>query len=168
MTLPDVSSLLDVLVSKTRAHFSTMPEALQNVQLVGLHTGGVWVAEAIARELELPRPVGTLDIGFWRDDFYHQGLAPNRRSTSLPFDIEGAHILLVDDVIMSGRTIRAAMNELFDFGRPERITLVSLIALPGRELPIQPDVVGLDLSLPAGQRIKLTGPDPLMLTLKET
>ncbi|MCM5704625.1 bifunctional pyr operon transcriptional regulator/uracil phosphoribosyltransferase PyrR [Larsenimonas salina] len=165
MTLPSVPALLDRLAAATRAH---LDEAPTPPTLVGLHTGGVWVAQALAERLGLDGPIGTLDIGFWRDDFDRQGLPATRRSTELPFEIEGAHVLLIDDVVMSGRTIRAAMNELFDFGRPERITLAALIDLPGRELPIQPDLVGERLTLPMGQRVKLNGPDPLSLSLKES
>ncbi len=83
--------------------------------------------------------------------------------SELPFEIEGQHLVLIDDVLMSGRTIRAALNELFDYGRPASVTLVCLLGLNARELPIRPDVVGATLSLAPEQRIKLIGPEPLAL-----
>lgn len=88
------------------------------------------------------------------------------RPSELPFDIEDQHLVLIDDVLMSGRTIRAALNELFDYGRPASVTLVCLLDLNARELPIRPDIVGATLSLEPNQRVKLTGPDPLTITLK--
>lgn len=135
--------------------------------IIGIRTGGVWLAEDLQRRLGLDDTYGSLDISFYRDDFERLGLNPQVRPSELPVDTEDRHILLVDDVIMSGRTIRAAMNEIFDYGRPASITLATLVDLGSRELPIQPDLVGQRMSLKDGQRIKLLGPEPLRLELRE-
>ena len=110
--------------------------------------------------------MGILDVSFYRDDFTKKGLHPQVSPSVLPFEIDDQHIVLIDDVLMSGRTIRAAMNELFDYGRPASITLVCLLDLNARELPIRPDIVGEVLELPANQRVKVQGPSPLALELK--
>ena len=107
--------------------------------------------------------LGILDVSFYRDDFTRSGLHPQVRPSELPFEIDGQHLVLVDDVLMSGRTIRAALNELFDYGRPASVTLVCLLDLNARELPIRPDVVGQTLSLAPNERVKLRGPAPLVL-----
>ncbi|WP_431024776.1 bifunctional pyr operon transcriptional regulator/uracil phosphoribosyltransferase PyrR [Halomonas sp. H5] len=167
MTLPEIPALLDSLEARLELCLDRLAVERDRLALVGIHTGGVWVAEQLHGRLGLPTPLGTLDIGFWRDDFDHQGLPEGIRASELPFAVEGRDILLVDDVIMSGRTIRAALNELFDYGRPRRVLLASLLSLPGRELPIQPDACGAELSLAPGQRVKLQGPDPLTLSLVE-
>ncbi|AZZ90074.1 bifunctional pyr operon transcriptional regulator/uracil phosphoribosyltransferase PyrR [Hahella sp. KA22] len=135
--------------------------------LVGIHTGGVWVARRLQSLLGWDGPVGELDISFYRDDFTRIGLNPKVKASSLPFETEGRDVVLVDDVIMSGRTIRAAMNELFDFGRPASILLVALMDVGGRDLPIQPDVVGASRRLESNQRVKLLGPAPLAVELRE-
>ena len=109
--------------------------------------------------------LGILDISFYRDDFDERGLSAHAKGSDLPDSIEDRDIILVDDVLMSGRTIRAAMNEIFDYGRPTSIQLVCLLDIGQRQLPIQADVVGAKIELIAGQKIKLSGPDPLALTL---
>lgn len=133
--------------------------------LIGIRTGGVWLAERLAKHLGITDPVGVLDISFYRDDFTQLGLNPKVGASMLPVPTEGRDILLVDDVLMTGRTIRAAMNELFDFGRPKSVSLLSLLDVNGRELPIQADVVGGKLTLEPGEQVKLNGPEPLSLTL---
>jgi pyrimidine operon attenuation protein/uracil phosphoribosyltransferase len=138
-----------------------------NPAIVGLHTGGVWVAQALHQHLNVKEALGTLDISFYRDDFTHKGIHPEVKPSALPFEIEDRHIILVDDVIMSGRTIRAALNELFDYGRPASVTLVALVDLNARELPIRADIVGQQVALLPHQRIKLSGPNPLRLELRE-
>jgi pyrimidine operon attenuation protein/uracil phosphoribosyltransferase len=132
-------------------------------RFIGIRTGGVWVARALLDALGSEVQMGTLDVSFYRDDFSQNGLHPQVRPSELPFEIEGQHLILIDDVLMSGRTIRAAMNELFDYGRPASVTLVCLLDLDAGELPIRPTVVGATLALQAGQRVKLTGPAPLAL-----
>lgn len=129
--------------------------------MVGIHTGGVWVANALHQKLSLEQPLSTLDINFYRDDFSRIGMNPQVKPSNLPSQIDDRHIILVDDVLHTGRTIRAAMNEIFDYGRPASITLVCMIERSGREIPIQADVVGQHLHLDDNQHIKLTGPEPL-------
>lgn len=134
--------------------------------MIGIRTGGVWLADYLHKRLNLKEPYGELDISFYRDDFSRIGLNPSVKPSHLPFATEGRDIILVDDVIMSGRTIRAAMNELFDYGRPASIILATLIDLGARELPIAPDVVGQVMRLQRQQRLKLLGPSPLRVELR--
>ena len=113
-----------------------------NVAIVGIHSGGAWLAERLARDLNLVDRLGVLDVSFYRDDFAQKGLHADVKPTQIAFDVAGATILLVDDVLYTGRTIRAALNALFDYGRPARIELACLIDRGGREVPIQPDYTG--------------------------
>lgn len=138
---------------------------LDDPAMIGIHTGGAWVARQLDRLLDLDQPSGLLDISFYRDDFTQIGVNPQVRPSEIPFEIDDRNIILVDDVLHTGRTIRAAMNEIFDYGRPASITLVTLIERGGRELPIQPDVIGLSPPLALQDRIKLSGPDPLSLEI---
>lgn len=131
--------------------------------MVGIHTGGVWVAERLHRQLALPEPLGCLDISFYRDDFTRIGLHPQVNPSYLPVAVDDRHIILVDDVLQSGRTIRAALNVLFDYGRPASVLLAILVERDGRELPIEPDVVGWHARLAKGEHLKLVGPDPLRI-----
>jgi len=133
--------------------------------VVGIHKGGVWIANALRQRLHIEEPLGELNIAFYRDDFSRIGMHPSVQPSKLPFDVDGRHIILVDDVLYTGRTIRAALNEIFDYGRPASIRLAVLVDRGERELPIQPDVVGTTLSLPKGQHVKLTGPSPLSLVV---
>jgi pyrimidine operon attenuation protein/uracil phosphoribosyltransferase len=135
--------------------------AIENPLMVGIHTGGVWVATALHEKLGIDEQLATLDISFYRDDFSRIGMNPKVKPSKLPPVVDKRDIILVDDVLQTGRTIRAAMNEIFDYGRPASISLVCLVDRSGRELPIQADIVGQHLSLTAGQHIKLTGPSPL-------
>jgi pyrimidine operon attenuation protein / uracil phosphoribosyltransferase len=123
--------------------------------IVGIHTGGVWVAEKLAAKLGI-KAVGQLAVTLHRDDFARRGLHPQKRSTAIGFDVDGANILLVDDVLQSGRTIRAALNELFDFGRPASVCLAVLVDRGGRELPIQADFVAMTMPLTREQRLELS------------
>lgn len=136
--------------------------------LIGIQTGGVWLAQALNERLAEPLPLGSLDITFYRDDFTRRGLHPKVQPSQLPFAIEGRAIVLVDDVLMTGRTIRAAMNELFDFGRPASITLAVLFDIGHRQLPISADICGQTLALPPHQRVELRGPAPLVADIIET
>lgn len=131
--------------------------------MIGIHTGGVWVADRLHEVLELAEPLGHLDISFYRDDFTRIGMHPQVRPSYLPTGIDDRHLILVDDVLQSGRTIRAALNVLFDYGRPASVILVTLSERDGRELPIEPNVVGLHAKLEPGEQIKLSGPHPLVL-----
>lgn len=161
--LPEVAPLLDSLSIKLTSYLEQ--RGITQPLLIGIHTGGVWVAEALRQKMQVNWPLGTLDISFYRDDYSKTGLNPSVKPSNLPFATENQHLVLIDDVLMSGRTIRAAMNEIFDYGRPASITLVTLLSLPGRELPIQPDCYGLQLDLPTNKRVKLSGPVPLEFNL---
>ena len=161
MNLPDPATLLPQMATALTAHLQQ--RQISQPRFIGIRTGGIWVAEALLQHLGLQAPLGTLDVSFYRDDFSQSGLHPQVRPSALPFEIEGQHLVLIDDVLMSGRTIRAALNELFDYGRPASVTLVCLLDLNAGELPIRPDVVGASLSLAPLERVKLLGPTPLTL-----
>ncbi|MHB1565682.1 MAG: bifunctional pyr operon transcriptional regulator/uracil phosphoribosyltransferase PyrR [Acidiferrobacter sp.] len=135
--------------------------------LIGIHTGGAWIAERLHRRLGLTEPLGGLDISFYRDDFSRVGMNPQVRTSHLPVAIDGRHLVLVDDVLHTGRTVRAAMNEIFDYGRPASVALAVLLVRDGRELPIQPDIVGATVTLRPTEHIKLTGPNPLGIKIIE-
>jgi pyrimidine operon attenuation protein/uracil phosphoribosyltransferase len=139
---------------------------LVNPLMIGIRTGGVWIAEQMHRRLNISEPLGLLDISFYRDDFSQIGVNPNVKPSQLPPHIEGRDIILIDDVFYTGRTIRAAMSEIFDYGRPNQIVLAVLIERDGRQIPLRPDCFGATIKLDAGQRIKLTGPEPLGVHLE--
>ena len=143
------------------------PTASLDPIMIGIHTGGVWVAEQLHTELNLSSSLGSININFYRDDFSRIGLHPQVSASEIPENVEGRHLILVDDVLQTGRTIRAALNEIFSYGRPDSVRLAVLVERGDRELPIQPDVVGLKLPLAAHQHIKLTGPETLALVLSE-
>ncbi|SDH45994.1 pyrimidine operon attenuation protein / uracil phosphoribosyltransferase [Pseudomonas benzenivorans] len=164
MNLPDPAELLPQMASALIKHLNH--RQIAEPRFIGIRTGGVWVARALLETLGNHEPLGILDVSFYRDDFTQSGLHPQVKPSELPFEIEGQHLVLIDDVLMSGRTIRAALNELFDYGRPASVTLACLLDLNARELPIRPDVVGATLSLAANQRVKLSGPTPLTLELQ--
>ena len=157
--IADMATQLGEVVSRTGNNHPAM---------VGIHTGGVWIAEHLHRQLGIDEPLGSLDISFYRDDFTRIGMNPVVKPSQLPFSIDDRHIILVDDVLHTGRTIRAALNELFDYGRPASIILATLIERGGRELPIQANVVGRHIQLNPGEHIKLSGPDPLTLEVQTT
>lgn len=136
--------------------------------MIGIHTGGAWLAQRLHRQLAIPDPLGTLDISFYRDDFTRIGMNPEVKPSHIPFPVDDRHIILVDDVLQTGRTIRAAMNEIFDYGRPASIMLATLVERSGRELPIQPNVVGIRPPLNLDQHITLNGPDPLSLVIGDS
>lgn len=138
--------------------------------LIGIHSGGVWIAKALAEILSsdfFDASLGTLNIAYYRDDFTRIGMHPQVMPSDLPFAVDNRQLLLVDDVLHSGRTVRAALNEIFDYGRPAAVTLAVLIERDGRELPIQADIVGQTIELNQNQQIKLTNDDALKLELKE-
>jgi pyrimidine operon attenuation protein/uracil phosphoribosyltransferase len=139
---------------------------LINPLMIGIRTGGVWIAEQMHERLNISEPLGLLDISFYRDDFSQIGVNPNVKPSQLPPQIEGRDIILIDDVFYTGRTIRAALNEIFDYGRPNQVVLAVLIERDGRQIPLCPDCVGASITLNAGQRIKLTGPEPLAIHLQ--
>ena len=135
------------------------------VRLIGIRTGGVWLAQRMTETLNLEEPPGELNIAFYRDDFSRIGMHPTVEPSVLNFDINDKHLLLIDDILFTGRTVRAAMNEIFDYGRPASIGLAVLVDRGGRELPVQADVVGMEVSLKTNEHVKLSGPDPLNLEL---
>ncbi|HNO75889.1 bifunctional pyr operon transcriptional regulator/uracil phosphoribosyltransferase PyrR [Nitrosomonas mobilis] len=149
MLLPDAEQLLAGLIERLRPVITT------DTVIVGIHTGGVWLARRIHDALHLSMPIGMLDISFYRDDYSKIGLHPQVRPSELPFSIEDRKILLVDDVLFTGRTVRAAVNELFDYGRPACIHLAVLVDRGGRELPISPQYTGAELSLPGNSMLEL-------------
>ena len=168
LATPD--ELLAQLADKLRTLLND--KAIHNPLMVGIHTGGAWVATRLYHQLNtadplFSDPLASLDISFYRDDFSRIGMNPKVKPSDLPSDVEDRHIILVDDVLHTGRTIRAAMNELFDYGRPASITLVCLIDRSGRELPLQADIVGQHADLNEGEHIKLTGPEPLAFELQK-
>jgi pyrimidine operon attenuation protein / uracil phosphoribosyltransferase len=127
--------------------------------LVGIWSGGAWLAERLQRELLLDGEHGVISSALHRDDFSSRGMTAGADHTRLPFEIEGRHILLVDDVLFTGRTIRAVVNELFDFGRPASVTLAVLVDRGGRELPIDAAYSAARITLPAHQRLSLVRDD---------
>ena len=130
-----------------------------NTVLVGIWSGGAWLAERLQRELALEGEHGVISSALHRDDFSSRGMTAGADHTRLPFEIEGRHILLVDDVLYTGRTIRAVVNELFDFGRPASVTLAVLVDRGGRELPIAAAYSAARITLPAYQRLSLVRDD---------
>lgn len=158
-TQPDVPHMLQQMVSHLQ---SLLKERnIADPLMIGIHTGGVWIAEFLHQALAIQDPLGSLNITFYRDDFSRMGMHPQVQPSQLPFAIEDRHIILVDDVLHTGRTIRAALNEIFDYGRPASVILAALIERNGKELPICADVVGQVLNLNLEQHVKLTGPEPL-------
>lgn len=161
--LPDAEALFQQLSSDIKRFISE--HNIQRPLLVGIRTGGDWIAQRLQEELDLPER-GILDISFYRDDFDERGLPANAKGSSFPDSIEDRNIILVDDVLMSGRTIRAAMNEIFDYGRPNSINLAVLLDIGRRQLPIQADIIGAKIELKEGKKAKLSGPTPFSLSLE--
>jgi pyrimidine operon attenuation protein / uracil phosphoribosyltransferase len=147
--LPDAEKLCEQLARELK---SVVKPA---TAMVGIHTGGAWVAERLHAALALKFPLGLLDPAFYRDDYAKQGLAKDPKRSTIPFDVEGKDVLLVDDVLYTGRTVRAAMNELFDYGRPASIALVVLAERDGRQLPVCARHAGAKVDVPAGMRLRL-------------
>jgi pyrimidine operon attenuation protein/uracil phosphoribosyltransferase len=159
--VPDFDSTFTALCMRSGALLAE--RRITAPRIVGIQTGGVWLAERLAASLGIESPIGRLDISFHRDDYEHAGLHPVVRPSVLPWPVDGAHLLLVDDVLFTGRTVRAALNELFDWGRPASVMLAVLIDRGGRELPITPDACGARVVLPAGAQVRLRGPEPLAI-----
>lgn len=151
--LAPISQLLPQLAEAVRTELDR--RGWEQPLLIGIHRGGAWLAQALAPLLGVEQPIGTLDISFHRDDFAEHGLQPQVRPSQLPRSIDGAQIVLVDDILYTGRTVRAAINELFDYGRPQGILLAVLVSRDGRELPIAADAAALSLKLAAGEQVKL-------------
>jgi len=162
MTLPDAEILFADLLQQLRGAITPQ------TAMVGIYTGGVWLAERLHRELGLTAPLGTLDASFYRDDVGSRGLTPSPRRSHIPFDVEGADIIIVDDVLYTGRTTRAVLNELFDYGRPASVSLAVLVDRGGRELPIEAQFCAHELPapLPANQMLQLDRIDDGVLSLR--
>ncbi len=149
MPLPDAEVLLAALTEQMR------PAVSSDTLLVGIHTGGVWLAQRLHESLGLSQPLGTIDVSFYRDDYSSRGLHPRVKPSEIPFEIADADVVLVDDVLFTGRTIRAALNELFDYGRPRRVRLAALVDRGGRELPMAAQFVGAEVSVREDEQIEL-------------
>jgi pyrimidine operon attenuation protein / uracil phosphoribosyltransferase len=160
----NVAQLLDDLELALRAQIEL--RNLSHPLMFGIHSGGTWIAEQLHRRLAIEEPLGLMDITFYRDDFSQIGIHPKVKRSQLPLHVEARDIILIDDVFYSGRTVRAALNEIFDYGRPNQVVLGVLIERNGRQIPIQPDCRGAYVQLPPGQRIKLTGPEPLAIEIQ--
>lgn len=160
----EIHDLLDRLEAELKRII--IERQLTDPLMIGIRTGGVWIAEQLHERLNISEPLGLLDISFYRDDFSQIGVNPNVKPSQLPPQIEGRNIILIDDVFYTGRTIRAALNEIFDYGRPNQVVLAVLIERDGRQIPLCPDCAGASITLTAGQRIKLTGPEPLAIHLQ--
>ena len=148
-TLPDAEALVPRLAAELKARITPA------TAMIGLYTGGAWLAERLHPMLGLKEALGLMDIAFYRDDYSKQGLKHDPKRTRIPFDVEGRDLLLVDDVLYTGRTVRAAMNELFDYGRPRSIALVVLADRGGRQLPISAQHCGAEVKVPEGMRLRL-------------
>lgn len=134
------------------------------MHMAGVTSGGVWLAQRLGQDLGLSGRPGILSSALHRDDYAQRGMTAAAQ-TQLSFDVNGAHILILDDVLYTGRTIRAALNEIFDYGRPAQVLLGVLIERDGRQIPVQADCKGGRMALGSAERIKLTGPEPLALSI---
>jgi pyrimidine operon attenuation protein/uracil phosphoribosyltransferase len=150
VSLPEAEQLIETLAGQMRGRVS------KDAGLVGIYTGGAWVAERLHRALGISQPLGTLAVTLHRDDFGRIGLHPESRSSKIPFDVDGREVILVDDVLHTGRTIRAALNELFDFGRPAAVRLAVLADREGRELPVCADFAGARVEVPQDEQLVLS------------
>ncbi|MCB1959416.1 MAG: bifunctional pyr operon transcriptional regulator/uracil phosphoribosyltransferase PyrR [Rhodocyclaceae bacterium] len=159
---PDAEALLDRLVEQIAPHVT------DRTALVGIHTGGAWLAERLHGALNIQPPLGAIDVAFYRDDYGARSLHPQLRRSDIPFDMHDSPVILVDDVLFTGRTTRAALNELFDYGRPARIDLAVLVDRGERELPIAPRFCAHTLPAPLGkgQRLRLEKSDDATLSLR--
>ena len=142
----DAEALYRVLLESLRSRLAS-PDFLKEPAMIGVHSGGAWIAERLHRDLNLGSPLGYLSSAFHRDDYGERGLPTSIKATSITFPVDDQHIILVDDILFTGRTIRAALNEIFDFGRPARVELAVLLDRGGRELPMQADYVGAVMPL---------------------
>lgn len=162
---PDAEALYRALLDQVRAGLAGVADAA----IVGIHSGGAWLAERLARDLGLTSRLGSIDVSFYRDDYAKKGLHPDVKPTHIGFSVDGATIVLVDDVLYTGRTTRAAINVLFDYGRPERILLAALVDRGGRQLPVAADFVGAHVQVDRGQSLALAraADERLVLTVEE-
>ena len=148
-TLPDAEAQCAALAEMIR------PNLQPGTMLVGIHSGGAWIARRLSELLGLPGEIGLIDVSFYRDDFGEKGLHPQVKPTSIPFEVEGRPLILVDDVLYTGRTTRAAINELFDYGRPASVRLAVLADRGGRELPIYAEFCAWQVELADSRELVL-------------
>jgi pyrimidine operon attenuation protein/uracil phosphoribosyltransferase len=153
LEIPDAEATLVALAERMRGAVA------HDAAFVGIYSGGAWLAERLPSLVPGHHPVGFIDVSFYRDDYSRTGLKSGAKRSELPFDVDGATIVLVDDVLFTGRSVRAAINELFDYGRPERIELAVLIDRGGRELPIEPTYCGARLTVARDLSIVLSRSD---------
>jgi pyrimidine operon attenuation protein/uracil phosphoribosyltransferase len=158
--LPDAEALCTKLIAELK------PLVKPTTAMIGLYTGGAWLAEKLHPHLGLSTPLGLMDIAFYRDDYHKQGLHHDPKRTRIGFEVEGRDLLLVDDILYTGRTVRAAMNELFDYGRPASISLVVLADRGGRQLPIYAQFCGTRVDVPDGRRLRMKREDDGRLKLE--
>lgn len=165
--LPRAEDLYQRLKAGVAELIADLPK--EAVHLAGIYSGGAWLAERLKRDLELPTENALINTSLYRDDFRKIGLHSQKMPTSITFDVSDKHLILVDDILYTGRSVRAAMNELFDIGRPASVRLAVLLDRGGRELPVQPDVVGAVFELPHTQRFVLTQSEEFVfdMTLRE-
>lgn len=147
--LPEAEALLAELALQMQGAIAF------DARLVGIYSGGAWLAERLSTMLQGDHPFGTMDVSFYRDDYNRVGLKPEVRRTKLPFDVDGAQLVLVDDVLFTGRSVRAALNELFDYGRPASVELAVLIDRGGRELPIEATYCGARIAVASDYNVAL-------------
>jgi len=159
----NIPEYLDQMTQQLREHMAG--NKIENPLMVGIHSAGVWLANVLHKKLAIEEPLAELNTSFYRDDFNKIGLHGQIKPSKMPVSVENKHIILVDDVLYTGRTTRAAMNELFDYGRPASITLVVLIDRGGRELPISAQVVGFKQQLAADSDFKLSDSELLELSI---
>jgi len=157
----DAEQLYATLLADVKAGLAGVPD----VAIVGIHSGGAWIAERLAADLGLSHRCGVLDVSFYRDDYAKKGLPAEVKPTNIGFEVGAANILLVDDVLYTGRTTRAAINELFDYGRPARIMLAALVDRGERQLPVAADFVAGHVAVPKGQALVLKRADDGKFTL---
>ena len=151
----DAEALYQVLANQVKTGLAHADQ----VAIVGIYSGGAWLAERLAAELQLKERLGFIDVSFYRDDYAEKGLHAEVKPSQIPFDVDGATIVLVDDVLYTGRTTRAAINELFDYGRPAKIMLAALVDRGGRELPIAADFVAEKIMLSTDRQLVLQRAD---------
>jgi pyrimidine operon attenuation protein/uracil phosphoribosyltransferase len=155
----------EALYLQLLAQIKNQTTDIQKLAIVGIYSGGAWLAERLAVDLALDNPVGFIDVSFYRDDYAKKGLHPDVKPTRIPFDVDDATIILVDDVLYTGRTTRAAINELFDYGRPAKIMLAALVDRGGRELPIAADFVAYSANFDTTSSVHLQRADDGKLSL---
>lgn len=165
MNMPNPKLDAEALYQQLAKQVKTGLAHADNIAIVGIYSGGAWLAERLAAELQLNERLGFIDVSFYRDDYAEKGLRAEVKPSQIPFDVDGATILLVDDVLYTGRTTRAAINELFDYGRPAKIVLAALVDRGGRELPISADFVAETIALSDNQSLVLQRADDGRLSL---